>query len=115
MTNNASAGCRIVAEYVDEGDVPADVAYHAGEAVRPHRVANYLDLGSQSGAANEELVHALLQVVQDTAHGPSRAQMLETIARLQAVEAIREILRHEPLEGGVRMNAVQALSRLFTP
>src|ERR1022692_2450751 len=45
MTNNANAivGCNLIGEYVDESEVPADIAFHHGEVVRPQVVANYLD------------------------------------------------------------------------
>jgi hypothetical protein len=46
MTNHASAniGCLLVGEYVDEAELPTDLACHGGEVVRPQVVANYLDL-----------------------------------------------------------------------
>src|SRR5437867_3746809 len=46
MTNrvNATVGCLLVGDYVDEADCPTNPAFHQGEVVRPHVVANYLDL-----------------------------------------------------------------------
>jgi hypothetical protein len=46
MTNdtNANVGCLLVGEYVDEAELPANVAFGRGEAVRPQIVGNYLDL-----------------------------------------------------------------------
>jgi hypothetical protein len=46
MTNpaNAHAGCLLVGEYVDEAELPANLAFHPREVVRPQVVASYLDL-----------------------------------------------------------------------
>jgi hypothetical protein len=43
----ANSGCLLVAEYVDESEIPADPAVHIGEAVRSHVVASYLDVWSE--------------------------------------------------------------------
>lgn len=45
MTNpaNATTGCQLVGEYVDEAECPTDLAVHRGEAVRATVVANYCD------------------------------------------------------------------------
>ena len=53
MTSHVGAnrGCLLVAEYVDELEIPVDPAVHVGEVVRPHVVASYLDVGS----ADEEI------------------------------------------------------------
>ncbi len=40
---NANVGCLLVGEYVDEAELPADLAPHRGEVVRPDMAANYLD------------------------------------------------------------------------
>src|SRR5437762_785500 len=46
MTNHAgtNVGCLLVGEYVDEAELPQNLAIHRGEIVRPHVVANYIDL-----------------------------------------------------------------------
>src|SRR5437016_3497863 len=41
---NTHLGCLLVGEYVDEGELPANLAFHRGEVVRPQVVANLLDL-----------------------------------------------------------------------
>ncbi len=41
-----NTGCLLVAEYVDEAEIPADPAIPVGEVVRPHVVASYLDFWS---------------------------------------------------------------------
>ena len=41
---NVDVGCRLIGEYVDEGEVPANLAYHQGEVVRPQIVGEYLDV-----------------------------------------------------------------------
>lgn len=40
---NATTGCLLVGEYVDEAECPTNLPLHGGEAVRPRVVANYLD------------------------------------------------------------------------
>lgn len=52
MTDHSSAdvGCHLVGEYVDEAELPANVAFHRGEVVRPQIVASHLDVwGSDDG------------------------------------------------------------------
>jgi hypothetical protein len=46
MTNhvNANVGCHLVGEYVDEAELPTNLAFSYGEVVRPQVVASYLDL-----------------------------------------------------------------------
>ena len=48
MTDHAGENtrCLLVAEYVDEAEIPADPAVPVGEVVRPHIVASYLDYWS---------------------------------------------------------------------
>jgi hypothetical protein len=43
---NADVGCLLVGVYVDETELPANVACHRGEVVRPQVVGNYVDLWS---------------------------------------------------------------------
>ena len=47
MTNqaNVDVGCLFAAEYVDEAEVPANLAVHPGDVVRPKVVHYYLDTG----------------------------------------------------------------------
>jgi hypothetical protein len=55
MTNhaNATVGCQLVAEYVDEAEYPTDAAFHQGEVVRPQVVANCLDLWGRDDGMRE--------------------------------------------------------------
>lgn len=53
MTNQADAGCLLVGEYVDKADVPADLAPHRGEVVRPQVVANSVDIWVRDEAFKE--------------------------------------------------------------
>src|SRR2546423_15545422 len=55
MTNhvNATVGCLLVGEYVDEAECPTDLAFHQGEVVRPQVVANYLDLWARDDGTRE--------------------------------------------------------------
>jgi hypothetical protein len=47
MTNpvNATVGCSLVGDYVDDAECPTNPAVHRSEVVRPQVVANYLDVG----------------------------------------------------------------------
>ena len=61
MNNHASidAGCVVVGEYTDEGEVPEALAHlenggpSNSEVERPRIVANYLDLWSRDGSEKE--------------------------------------------------------------
>lgn len=55
MTNhvNATVGCLLVGEYVDEAECPANLAVHGGEVVRPQVVANFLDLWARDDGMRE--------------------------------------------------------------
>jgi hypothetical protein len=55
MTNpvNATVGCLVVGEYLDEVDGPTDRAVHHGEAVRPTVVADYLDVWGRTDVLRE--------------------------------------------------------------
>jgi hypothetical protein len=46
MTHHASVNidCLIVGEFVDEAELPTDLAFHRGEVVRPQVVGNFLDV-----------------------------------------------------------------------
>jgi hypothetical protein len=50
---NAMAGCQLVGEYVDEGEIPTDATPHGGEVVRTHIVANTLDVWGQDDGLRE--------------------------------------------------------------
>lgn len=41
-------GCRLVAEYIDEGEIPPSVVKHGGQPVRPWLVASYDDSAGHS-------------------------------------------------------------------
>jgi hypothetical protein len=45
--SKVEVGCRLAGEYLDEGQVPANLAQHRGEPVRPKLVADFLDLWCQ--------------------------------------------------------------------
>ena len=55
MTNpgNATAGCLLVGEYVDEADSPTDGVARRGEAVRPQVVASHLDVWARDDGLRE--------------------------------------------------------------
>ena len=47
---NATLSCQLIGEYVDEAELPANLAHHRGEVVRPRVVADHLDLwGRENG------------------------------------------------------------------
>jgi hypothetical protein len=50
---SATAGCLLVAEYVDEADCPTSLAFHRGEVVRPQVVGNFLDLWGRDDGVRE--------------------------------------------------------------
>jgi hypothetical protein len=50
---NATVGCLLVAEYVDEAEFPANGASHGGEVVRPQVVADFHDLWGRDDGMRE--------------------------------------------------------------
>lgn len=111
---NADVGCRLVGEFVDEAELPPDGDFHHGEVVSPRIAANYIDEWTGNGVAAENLSRALLRVVQEETHAPSRAQIVESLVRLQAVIALREVLSQtSPADIDLQTSAVQALAQLF--
>jgi hypothetical protein len=50
---NATVGCLLVGEYVDEGDCPANLPSCRSEAVPTRLVANYLDLWGRDDGMRE--------------------------------------------------------------
>lgn len=109
----ATAGCHLIGEYLDEGEIPAGVAVSRGEVERPRLAADHLDLWGESPHFAGSLSSAVLQVIEHEPHGPSRAQMVESLAKLEAVAAIREVIRRS--ETGVPTQALITLGRIFTP
>jgi hypothetical protein len=95
VQTNPHVGCLLVGEYVDEAELPPDAVFHEGEVVRPRLAANHIELWSNNG----NLCRALLRVVQEETHGPSRAQMVESIVRLQVMETLRDVLRQPSPKG----------------
>ena len=72
MTNraNVTAGCLHIGEYVDEAEIPPNLAAHPGEAVRAQLVGSYIDLWATDDGMREFTV--LLrdgQVVTVRGHG----------------------------------------------
>jgi hypothetical protein len=55
MTNrvNAHVGCQLVGEYVDEAELPTNLATHRSEIVRPHVVGEYRDLWGRDDGIKE--------------------------------------------------------------
>jgi hypothetical protein len=61
-----------------------------------------------------QIVRTFLQVAQNEAHGPSRAKILEHVTRLYAVDALRDVLKHEPVPGtDIHNSACVAVGQLF--
>ena len=110
-----NSGCLLVAEYVDEGEIPPNEAFHAGEVVRPQVVGSYLDVWGADESINDPVMRTLLQVVQAETDGPSRARMVETIARLYALEAIREESRRGFRDDVLLAKTVDGMAKLFAP
>jgi hypothetical protein len=50
---NATVGCQLVGDYVDEAECPANLAFHQGEVVRPRIVANFIDLWGRDDGMRE--------------------------------------------------------------
>ncbi len=50
---NATAGCLLVGEYVDEADWPSNLAVRSGEVVRPRVVEDFLDLWGRADGLRE--------------------------------------------------------------
>jgi hypothetical protein len=55
MANHTSTnvGCQLVGEYVDEAELPTNLAFHHGEVVRPQVVANCSDLWGKDEGTKE--------------------------------------------------------------
>jgi hypothetical protein len=93
---NAVSGCLMVAEYVDEGEIPKGLTFHAGEVIRPQVISEYLDVCLTNNAHGDEILQTLLQAVRTETDGPSRAKMVEVLARLEAVRAMRNAWGRKP-------------------
>lgn len=50
---NAVAGCQVVGEYVDEAEIPTNLAVHPGEAVPTNVVASYREIWETSDQLRE--------------------------------------------------------------
>ena len=50
---STAVGCLLVGEYIDEAELPANVAIHQGEVVRPRIVADFLDLWGRDDGIKE--------------------------------------------------------------
>jgi hypothetical protein len=60
---NATAGCLLVGEYLDEGEVPAGFELRQkGEVVRPRVVGNYVDHGTNEGTGVKDFTVLLKQI-----------------------------------------------------
>ncbi len=55
MTKDAAidVGCLLIGDFVDEGEVPTDIAFGIGEPVRPHLIASYMDDWNQRDDSKE--------------------------------------------------------------
>src|SRR5579883_1000690 len=93
---SVNTGCLLLAEYVDEGEIPTSLDFHPGEVVRPQLVAEHLDVWMAKKQSNDQVLQTLLEVVRSEADGPSRARMVEALVRLEAVKAMRKVYGHKP-------------------
>jgi hypothetical protein len=87
-------GCLLVGEYVDEADIPAEMVHRSGEIVRPKLAASYVDVGGRTQTVGDDLSRELLHIIETETHGPSRANMVQSLVLLQALEFFRSVL-HE--------------------
>jgi hypothetical protein len=106
MTNqvNATVGCLLVGEYVDEAECPANLAHHRGEPVRPQVVANYLDLWGRDDGLREFTV--LLkdgQVVAVRGHCLKselpRAPVFSVVVRTGGEEVVVALFKSDDVSG----------------
>lgn len=51
--SKVQTGCSLVGEYVDEAELPANLVFHQGEAVRTHVVGDYLDYWANGDETKE--------------------------------------------------------------
>ncbi len=105
--------CPLGGDYVDEAEVPADVAYSRGEVVRPQFGGTFFDLGAADEPDEDPTIQTLLRIIQAETHGPSRARMVESIVRLEALALCRTILDSERSSEFQRNSACQAIGELF--
>lgn len=105
---NSTAGCLLVGEYVDEGDVPMGATDPCGEVIRPRMVATYVD-GPRHAGPSYDLNSTFLKLLQQESDGPSRTQMMELVIKLQVVETAREVLQRDPSNTSV----IRLLAELF--
>lgn len=59
---NYEAGCLMVGDYSDEGEVPPGVEYASGEPVRPSAVAEFLDAAADTASGFTALLKQRGQV-----------------------------------------------------
>ena len=106
-------GCPLVAAYVDEAEVPANEATHWGEPVRAEPGGEFPEFWAEDDSDEEPIIQSLLRVVQTETHGPSRAQMVESIVRLKALAIFRDVLGREPVSDAQRPAVCTAIEHLF--
>ena len=106
-------GCLLVGSYVDEAEVPANEATHWGEPVRAKPGGEFLEYWTEDESDEEPIIQTLLRVVQTETHGPSRAQMVESIVRLKALAIFRDVLGREPVSDAQRPAVCTAIEHLF--
>ena len=106
-------GCTLVGDYVDDAGVSADVVAHRGEAVRTTMVGDFVEYANENEPGEEPIIQTLLRVVQTETHGPSRAQMVESIVRLKALSIFRDVLGRDPVSDAQRPAVCTAIENLF--
>ncbi len=106
MTNpvSATADCLMVAEYVDEAECPANVAYHQGEVIRPQVVADFLDVWGRDDGMREFTVlfkDGRVVVVRGHSlkHDLPRANVYSIAARIAGEEVIVALFKSDDVTG----------------
>ena len=106
MTNHvsATAGCLLVAEYVDEAECPANLAFHRGEVLRPHVVANFLDVWGRDDSMRQFTVlfkDGRVVVVRGHSlkHELPRANVYSIAARISGEEVIVALFKSDDVAG----------------
>jgi len=101
---NATTGCLLVGEYVDEAECPENLVVHQGEVVRPQVVATFTDVwGCDDGLKEFSVLFKDGRVVVVRGHGLKsdlpRSDVFSIVVRNGEEEVVVALFKSDDVSG----------------
>lgn len=108
-----NTNCQTFDEFIEEGTVPQTPVARRAEAVRPSAIHEFTEEWGTNEAADRLVLQTLVQVIATETDSHARSRMVDTVARLQALQQVRTQLQRNAVDPLLVENTIASVRQLF--